>query len=291
MKVSVISQERKDFHSSLLKELLVLDDQGVASNADSGNAASKEIALGIATRIAIALKSNLQTRKKLPGQSAGDIFEKLVCQFVERTFSKLSEIRPGDWAIKRISSRTSLTIADFDQYQHLASLAKIAKVNPDLAIVLGNDYTIAPDVVVVRALELDSSINRTQTLVDENSGTRATIRSSAGGSPIMHASISCKWTMRSDRAQNARSEALNLIRNRKGRTPHIAVVTGEPTPSRLSSLAIGTGDIDCVYHFALYELVEAVNDIGQSEAVAMLKNMIDGKRLKDISDLPLDLAI
>ena len=34
--------------------------------------------------------------------------------------------------------------------------------------------------------------------------------------------------MRSDRAQYSRTEALNLIRNRKGRLPHIVVVTGEP---------------------------------------------------------------
>ena len=53
--------------------------------------------------------------------------------------------------------------------------------------------------------------------------------------------------MRSDRAQNSRTEALNLIRNRKGNLPHIVVVTGEPMPARIASLALGTGDIDCVY--------------------------------------------
>src|SRR5206468_12967837 len=109
--------------------------------------------------------------------------------------------------------------------------------------------------------------------------------------PILHASISCKWTIRSDRAQNARSEALNLIRNRKGRTPHIAVVTGEPLPSRLASLALGTGDLDCVYHFALPELILAAEKIEQEDAVHLINIMTDGKRLKDIADLPLDLAI
>jgi hypothetical protein len=97
--------------------------------------------------------------------------------------------------------------------------------------------------------------------------------------------------MRSDRAQNARSEALNLIRNRKGRLPHIVVVTGEPTPSRLSALALGTGDIDCVYHFALPELVESVKELDQSDSLELLQIMIEGNRLRDISDLPLDLAI
>jgi hypothetical protein len=40
--------------------------------------------------------------------------------------------------------------------------------------------------------------------------------------------------------------------------PHIVAVTAEPLPSCLASLALGTGDIDCVYYFALVELEEAV---------------------------------
>jgi len=56
-------------------------------------------------------------------------------------------------------------------------------------------------------------------------------------------------------------------------------------------LALGTGDIDCVYHFALYELVEAVKEVGAEDSIEMLNILIKGKRLKDISDLPLDLAV
>ncbi|MBD3289238.1 hypothetical protein GF337_10575 [candidate division KSB1 bacterium] len=55
--------------------------------------------------------------------------------------------------------------------------------------------------------------------------------------------ISCKWTIRSDRAKNTRLEALNLIRNRKGKVPHIVAITVEPTSVRISSLALGTGVI------------------------------------------------
>ena len=69
------------------------------------------------------------------------------------------------------------------------------------------------------------------------------------------------------------------------------VVTGEPLPSRLSSLALGTGDIDGVYHFALYELIDAVKDTGAEDSIEILKILVEGKRLRDISDLPLDLAI
>ena len=109
--------------------------------------------------------------------------------------------------------------------------------------------------------------------------------------PLLHASISCKWTIRSDRAQNARSEGLNLVRNRKGRLPHIVVVTAEPTPSRISSIALGTGEIDCVYHFALYELEQTLQSLNYEDALDLFYIMVNGKRLKDISDLPLDLAI
>ena len=60
---------------------------------------------------------------------------------------------------------------------------------------------------------------------------------------------------------------------------------------RQASLALGTGDIDCVYHFALYELIRAVKEAGSEDAVETLETLVQGKRLKDISDLPLDLSV
>jgi hypothetical protein len=68
-------------------------------------------------------------------------------------------------------------------------------------------------------------------------------------------------------------------------------VTAEPLPTRLASLALGTGDLDCVYHFALPELREAVEKVGGEDQLEMLLGMVDGRRLRDISDLPFDLAI
>jgi hypothetical protein len=84
---------------------------------------------------------------------------------------------------------------------------------------------------------------------------------------------------------------LNLVRNRKGNLPHIVAVTAEPLPTRLASLALGTGDLDCVYHFALNELWEAIVRIDNKDQFDMLKTLVDGRRLRDISDLPFDLAI
>jgi hypothetical protein len=229
--------------------------------------------------------------KKLKAQSSGNEFEAVTARFIGTVFKSLGTIRPGDWSVDHVVRRTGLPIANYEQFAHLTTLADLARERPELAVLLGNSYAIAPDIIVSRQRSPDAAINAGANIVDDKAGTRSDLRLTGGDRPLLHASISCKWTMRSDRAQNARSEALNLIRNRKGRTPHIAVVVGEPLPSRIASLALGTGDIDCVYHFALYELERAVAETGESEAANILRDMIDGKRLKDISDLPLDLAV
>lgn len=71
----------------------------------------------------------------------------------------------------------------------------------------------------------------------------------------------------------------------------MVAVTAEPLPTRIAALALGTGDIDCVYHFALTELLQTVEEIDSDVQLDMLKTMVDGKRVRDISDLPFDLAI
>ena len=53
----------------------------------------------------------------------------------------------------------------------------------------------------------------------------------------------------------------------------------------------GTCDSDCFYHFALYVLIKAVEQTNAEDSIEMIKMLIDGNRLKDISDLPIDLAV
>lgn len=55
-------------------------------------------------------------------------------------------------------------------------------------------------------------------------------------------------------------------------------------------LALGTGDLDCVYHGALRKL-RGVDETGNEDQKDMLDTLVDGRRLRDISDLPFDLAI
>jgi len=264
---------------------MTVDSRGIPSNADSSSKLSIAIAKGIANQLMA------ETKEKAVGQTSGAKFEQINMEFLQDTFPKLQNIRPGQWHIAKLGNRNSIKTSSFAQYEHLEYLMRLIAYDTKLAASMGNDYMVAPDVVIYRDLLTDEEINAAGDIVDENVARMADIRKKNGGLPVLHASISAKWTMRSDRAQNSRTEALGLIRNRKGHLPHIVVVTGEPLPSRLSSLALGTGDIDCMYHFALYELVNAVNETESEDSIEMLKALIEGKRLKDISDLPLDLAI
>ena len=285
---ALIQNAREAYHKRLIESrVLTISADGVASNADASNMPSKAIAKMIAQRL------GAQTGVKVKGQTAGTLFEQITMQFVADTFPKLQHLRPGMWTVLNLGNQSAIKTSDFAQYEHLAYLAKIVNDNKQLSTMLGNDYMVAPDVVVYRDLYEDEDINADGVIVADDVCKMADLRKKNGGKPILHASISAKWTMRSDRAQNSRTEALNLIRNRKGHLPHIVVVTGEPLPSRLASLALGTGDLDCVYHFALYELMDAVREYGRQgreDIVETLENLINGKRLKDISDLPLDLS-
>lgn len=282
-------EERKAYHNQLIeKGVLSISADGVASNADGSNQPSKIIARLVAEKL------GAKVGQKVKGQTAGTLFEQITMQFISSTFPKLQHLRPGDWTVLSLGNQSSVKTFDFAQYEHLAYLSQLVEQNKQLSTMLGNDYMVAPDVVIYRDLYEDIEINQGHQYINDDICKMASLRKKNGGKPILHASVSAKWTMRSDRAQNSRTEALNLIRNRKGHLPHIIVVTGEPLPSRLASLALGTGDLDCVYHFALYELIDAVKEYsqnGREDILETLENLVEGNRLKDISDLPLDLSV
>lgn len=285
----LILKERRAYHKALVESgVLSISEDGIASNADSSNQPSRTIARLVAEKL------GAQVGQKVKGQTAGTLFEQMTMQFIAATFPKMQHLRPGEWTVLSLGNQSSIKTSDFAQYEHLAYLSQLMEQNRQLATMLGNDYMVAPDVVIYRDLCEDAEINQDRQYINDDICTMASLRKKNGGKPILHASVSAKWTMRSDRAQNSRTEALNLIRNRKGHLPHIIVVTGEPLPSRLASLALGTGDLDCVYHFALYELQEAVKEYsrnGREDILETLDNLVEGNRLKDISDLPLDLSV
>lgn len=285
----LLETARIQYHKNLIESGVLGISNGIASNADKSSLPSKKISETICEIIGVP-----NIKNKLDGQTSGRLFEEITMIFIRETFPVLQNIRPGEWIIQRLGNQSNCKTSDFVQYEHLADLAEILKNNPMLATSIGNDYVVSPDIIVARKPCSDDTINKNVKIVNMEVARHCPIRLINNNKPILHASISAKWTMRSDRAQNSRTEALNLIRNRKGSLPHIVVVTGEPLPSRLASLALGTGDIDCIYHFALDELILAVEKYssnGHEDTKSILDILINGKRLKDISDLPLDLSL
>ncbi|MCS7287627.1 MAG: NgoMIV family type II restriction endonuclease [Roseiflexus sp.] len=297
-----ISELRRNYHDRICTDIVRLkkDKSGLLypNFADPSSRASREIALEVLKRIKCNKRENENGRSAISEQQAGKIFEEITRSFIRDAFGLLNHLRPGNW----IYSTESIT--NFEQYAHLAELERLfkelaklehlSKESKELASALGLDYIIKPDIVIGRNPVPDAEINKNAALItpqDDVVQYSPLRQRGERPKPILHASISCKWTIRSDRSQNTRTEALNLIRNRKGHTPHIAAVTAEPLPTRIASLALGTGDLDCVYHIALPELQESIKELQEAGQLDMLQTLINGKRLRDISDLPFDLAI
>jgi len=288
--VSILKKLRREYHEEICKHLLAYRKKkpDVPNIADKDSPSSSEFARRMVSVIGLPL-----AKKELSSQTIGCRFSILTKNFIEKSLLHLSHLRPGKWIFS--TAQGDIGIAAFDQYNHLFQLQKVLDKYTDLKAAFGGDYLITPDIIVARRPEPDSVLNASEKIVDasESIATLAPLREGnvEGNPSILLASISCKWTMRSDRAQNTRTEALNLIRNRKGNTPHIMAVTFEPLPSRLASIALGTGDLDCTYHVALHELRQAIRESKNKDSSDQLDELINGRRLRDIGDLPLDLAV
>ena len=282
-----LNELRRSYHRRVCSEIIRIQsgNPNYPNFADKTNKASRQIAWGIVERI-----GGISAIDNLKGQTTGGRFEGATCDFIQQAFDLLQHLRPGRWRYA-----TGMAISEFDQYKHLADLERLVEGSNELATALGKEYIITPDIVVGRYPVIDDDINaKGEVISPQQSIARFTPLRSENATQqhcLLHASISCKWTLRSDRGQNARTEALNLIRHRKGNLPHIMAITAEPLPTRIASLALGTGDLDCVYHFALDEMREAIIATENEDQMDMLETLIQGRRLRDISDLPFDLAI
>ncbi|HUT57577.1 MAG TPA: NgoMIV family type II restriction endonuclease [Phycisphaerae bacterium] len=289
-----IEKLRRAYHRRLCTQLLSYRLAKGKCRTDVPNIADRDSRTSVEFSQGLVAELGHKVGNKDPSAGTlGKQFAELTKGFLETAFPTLGHLRPGRWFLS--TSQAGTGIAAFDQYEHIARLAGVLEKNRDLRAALGGDYLIRPDIIVARDPEPDERINA-HTLLVENGRklvTHSPLREgNVPGSPaILHASISCKWTMRSDRSQNTRTEALNLIRNRKGNTPHIVAVTFEPLPGRLASIALGTGDLDCTYHVALHELVKVVDRSKKDTQIEQLRDLVQGRRLRDISDLPFDLAV
>ena len=283
----LLVQLRQTYHRRICSSILHIDGNGYPNFADKSSASSVAIAVKLAELLDYPKRPS-----PISGQRAGRLFEEENKRFLERAFEMLVHLCPAGWVFQ-----TGVAISTFDQYAHLAEVEQILMEYPNLKTVFGSEYFIKPDIIVAKCPVEDEKINAHQHVVSSSHSQLAAYtplrKRNHPDTPrlILHASISCKWTLRSDRAQNIRTEALMLIRNRKGHTPHIAVITAEPLPTRIASLALGTGDIDCVYHMALPELLQAIEEKANEDQAEMAHTLVENCRLRDISDLPFDLIL
>ncbi|HFC97473.1 MAG TPA: restriction endonuclease [Thermosulfurimonas dismutans] len=273
---------RREFLKEIFSKIVVCNTDGVPNFADKHSASSIVISKKLLEILGLRV-----SRKRSSSQTVGRIFEEAVRKFLEKALEELDHLRSWPYRV-----HLHRKIWDFSQYRHLRMLNEAFEKYPELKTSLGRDYFIAPDIVVSLEPLEDELLNRkTKGFVSGTTARLSPIRRENSSFEILHAVISCKWTIRSDRAQNARAEALTLVQKRKGRSPHLVVVLAEPLPSRIASLAFGTGEIDMTYHVCLYELKEAVKASGIEDQVEILEMLISGNRLRDISDLPLDLQV
>ncbi len=277
----LFSQLRKAYHTRICTEIVRISAKtdGYPNFADKASRSSRQIAW----HLLHILECQPQVGN-LPGQTVGKRFEQYTMEFLRDALELLQHLRPGRWEYQ-----LERKVSTFVQYAHLHSLDELVTQHKELASVLGHEHIIKPDITIARLPLSDEEINQDRPLISDDIATHTPLRETNNALPLLHASISCKWTIRHDRSQNTRAEALNLIRHRKGHTPHIVAITAEPLPTRIAALALGTGDVDCVYHFALYELEKAIEEVENEDQLDMLHTLVEGHRLRDISDLPLDL--
>lgn len=228
----------------------------VPNCADSDNEQSISLASAILTDLGLSDGPTAGIPKK-PGPE----LERAVRDHLKTSLAHKDPSR--DWLLdhKKI-------VTDFSQYSHLRRVDQLVKDNPALRVTIGRDYLIRPDVTV--------GLNSPEAMGTED--------------PFLHAAISCKWTIRSDRVQNIRHEFLQMIRHRRGRQPHLVTVTAEPLPSRIAAIARGTGEVDAVYHIAFDALGRAVEAIGNRQQQDVWNECVGQRRLLPYRDLAATLV-
>ena len=245
---------RQEYHRSLQERLWSVSG-GFPSNSDPTSRISVEIGLALAE--AAGATADLP---RLGGPSAGVEFERRTGRFIEAALTCVNQVTQADWRIE-----TGSSIAEFARYDHLNGVRHAAATNNQLATVLYDDHSLAPGIFVGRKLKSNHP--------------------ASPGSAVLSGVVACKWMIPRDIDQRA----INLLRCPEVPGERVVLVTAEPLPGRMASIAIGTGQ-PCTYHVALKELRDILAQKRWYESHEMLDIMVDQGRLRDILDLPLDLT-
>ncbi|TDP41827.1 NgoMIV restriction enzyme [Nocardia ignorata] len=237
-----------------------LNWQWVPNTADTDNASSLRLAALVLEYLGDPNPNHGAPDPVEPPSNPGGLLETQVAADLATELPRLDPHRRWD-------VRKGRSIVNYAQYQHLAAVDLAIAADPNLRVTLGTDYLIKPDVLV---------------------GLLDTPTTSAH--PWLHAALACKWTIRSDRVQNIRHENGNMIRHRRGRLPHLVTITAEPLPTRLASIARGTGEVDATYHLAYSAMANAVEAAGSIEQKDAWAEVTGQGRLLDYAKLAVSIA-
>ncbi|WP_407320112.1 NgoMIV family type II restriction endonuclease [Isoptericola halotolerans] len=233
----------------------------VPNTADTASATSMTLAAAVIDNLGVA-----RGRASDVPRDPGAALEQMTRDDLSARLNAATSER--SWAVE-----CGTLISRFEQYRHLDALDRLVRSQPELRVTIGMDYLIKPDVTVGIASSSADAV--------------------AGGSAVetfLHAVVSCKWTIRSDRVQNIRHEFGQMIRHRRGRQPHLVTLTAEPLPTRLASIARGTGEVDATYHLAFDALDHAVAEVGNREQQDAWRECVEQGRLKSYAELAPTLA-
>ncbi|MEU5437705.1 NgoMIV family type II restriction endonuclease [Streptomyces sp. NPDC020719] len=241
--------------------------------------------------------------------AAQSVDKKWSAAMVEDLGRQLSDVAP------HLVVRAERRLEEFEQYAHLKALKSLAEdTAPEVSDALSRlEMELVPRQGAAPGIDLAelaadlraamaAADDRRRALIDllaDESPLRLDVavdrpdtaarNTNSGVLPHLVAGFSLKWSLRTDRLQDPRTQGAKMASMRRGRMPHFATVTMEPRPYMLGRLGRGTGDLDCVYHLALPTLIDAVEAVyvgpARSKQRDMFMRMVEQRRLRDYDDL------
>ena len=278
---------RKEYHEAVCTELISYrHGSDVPSFVDEASTTGVELGRWVISKLSCGIG-----RKEPRSDMVEQRFTELTREFIRHSLTLLGQPIVGEWIVS--TTGVEMAVDAFGRRTTVPDIQRVLAGYPRLRTELNRYCLIAPDIIVARRVRRDNLTNpgRNSPFHEKEVQPATISHKDTVHECLLHAIISCNWTVRGNRDERTPTEVLNLFRDRKGHTPHIMAVTFEPLPTRLASIALGTGDLDCLYHVALGELLEAIDEVGNSDHKEVVQDLVQGRRLRDISDLPVDLAI
>lgn len=133
--MTTLTELRLDYHRKIGEQIVRMSRSGKTAYlnfADGNRKSSILIANGVAGLVGFS-RAEVST---ISGQTAGALFERITCEFLQAAFGAIQHLCPGRWEYKTANTH----ISNFSQYEHLGVLGNLITKNKSLASALGHGY-------------------------------------------------------------------------------------------------------------------------------------------------------